>query len=379
MNSTHTTKPNTSKRELVYLGWQGNDNFGDELLWDAWKVALGRDLSVTAPLTLGRYLVKNVREYLAQRIALVGSERLVILGGGTTIGFGTWARHTRLAKRMYRAAGVVIPGAGAASSGDSFSLSRQPADWDAWQLQRDIALYGVRGPLTVDECEAAWRPTAVIGDPALLYPLHAGLELPAAPANRIGLCLGSDKATRFDLDTVVAAVKTAAEARGSEVVVFQVADTDSVVAEATAAALGPDVRIVRFTGSVAEMMQELANCRIVISERLHGAVAAVSLGVATVPLSYASKCDDFWMSVAGERAPITIGHTAEELVEAIDRSEDPALLARIADSVETLQDSLERAAAVLRGWLDGSVSTAQALSVDAHKLLDGAPRTEVSA
>jgi hypothetical protein len=366
-------RPHARRREIVYLGWQGNANFGDELLYDAWKVALGRDLEITAPLTLGRYLVKSLPGYLGQLLRMRGAERLVLLGGGTTIGFGTWARHTGLARVMYRAAGVAIPGAGAAERADAFLLARQPQDWAAWRRMRNVALLGVRGPLTDLECAQEWRPTGVIGDPALIYPRFANLDRPER-ANTIGLCLGSEGASRFDVPTVVAAVQRVARELGATVTVFEVTAADAPVTREVVRLLGGQSRLVRFSGSVREMMQEIAACRAFVSERLHGTVAAVSLGVASTPLSYASKCDDFWMSVTGERSSIRLDHSVDDLAHTIRLSLDPARQARIDSTVAELQELLIASASILTSWLAGERSTTDLLASDFDRVRGATPR-----
>ena len=370
------SRPHDRRRELVYLGWQGNANFGDELLYDAWKVALGRDLDITAPLTRGRYLVKSLTSYLGQLLQLRGAERIVLLGGGTTIGFGTWAGHTALARVMYRAAGVAIPGAGAAERADAFLLARQPHDWAAWRRMRNTALFGVRGPLTELECSQQWQATGVIGDPALLYPRFANLDRPEQ-ANTIGLCLGSEGTSRFDVPTVVAGVQQVARELGATITVFEVTAADAPVTREVVRLLGGQARVVPFSGSVREMMHEIAACRAFVSERLHGTVAAVSLGVAATPLSYASKCDDFWMSVTGERSPIRLDHSVDELADAIRLSLDPKRQLRINDAVAELQELLTASAGILTSWLAGERSTTDLLATDFDRVLQETPRAGV--
>lgn len=351
------------RRSLIYLGWQGNDNFGDELLYDSWRAALGDPLEVTAPLTIGRYLVKEVGHYLRARSRLAGRERLVLLGGGTTIGFRTWAEHTRLARRMFGASGTLVPGAGAAESGDGFLLSRQPHDWAAWRREPDVALFGVRGPLTALECSGHWEPTGVLGDPALLYPRH--VDVTSSPANTVGLCLGSEGTSRFDVADVAGAVRGVATELGATVTVFEVTPADRPVTDALRAILGPDTRVVPFDGDVRAMMTEIARCRLMVSERLHGVVAAVAAGVPAVPLAYASKCDDFWLSVAGTRAAIKPGVPAERLAAELRQSLDAERSAQIAARVRRLGDALDRSADAIRLWLAGDLPTGHVLRMRA--------------
>lgn len=351
------------RRSLIYLGWQGNDNFGDELLYDSWRAALHDRLEVTAPLTLGRYLVKEAGKYARARTRLAGCERLVLLGGGTTIGFRTWAEHTRLARRMFGASGTLVPGAGAAERGDRFLLSRQPHDWAAWKREPDVALFGVRGPLTALECSDQWEPTAVLGDPALLYPRH--VDVTSSPLNTVGLCLGSEGTSRFDVAEVARTVRGVATELGATVTVFEVTSADRPVTDALRDLLGADTRVVGFDGDVRAMMTEIARCRLMVSERLHGVVAAVAAGVPAVPLAYASKCDDFWLSVAGVRAAIKPGVSGDRLAAELRQSLDSERSARIGASVQRLGDALDRSADAIRLWMAGCLPTKELLRMRA--------------
>lgn len=349
-----------TRRELIYLGWQGNDNFGDELLHEAWKVALDHPLAKTAPLTMGRYLVKEGPTFLRDRLGSVGAERLVLLGGGTTIGFGTWARHLRLAQQMFGTAGVLIPGAGAAERGDDTLLASQPYDWAAWRAEPNVALWGVRGPLTALECTLNWQETNVLGDPALLYPVHRRIH--AAPAATVGVCLGSGGHSKFDIGEVARAVTAMADELHAGVTVFEVTPADAPVTRELVQRMGRPVRVVAFTGDVHGMMREIATCRLFLSERLHGAVAASSLRVPTVPLAYASKCDDYWLSVAEERARIQPGARAGDIVAEARRAMAPTQRTLRDGNVARLQQRLDGAAARVRGWLAGDLSTRDVLA-----------------
>lgn len=349
-----------TRRELIYLGWQDNDNFGDELLYEAWKAALDRPLEKTAPLTLSRYLVKEAPRFARHRLQSVGAERLVLLGGGTTIGFGTWAKHTRLAQSMFAASGVLIPGAGAAERGDATLLSTQPYDWDAWRTVPNVALMGVRGPLTARECARNWRPTDVMGDPALLYPLHRTIDV--APRPTIGVCLGSGGHSKFGVGEVADAAARVADDLDATITVFEVTPADRAVTRELVSRIDHPVRTVAFTGDVHDMMREIAACRLFLSERLHGAVAASSLRVPTVPLAYASKCDDYWLSVAQERARIQPGATADEILAEARRALEPAQRDRRDRNISVLQGRLEAAASRIRDWLGGGIPTKQLLA-----------------
>jgi hypothetical protein len=336
-------------REYVYLGWQGYQNFGDDLLHETWRAALGAPLDVEAPLHPRAY-VKAGPTILGQRLRSIGSRRLVLLGGGTTIGFGTWAGHARRAGIAYGAEAVVGLGLGAAESTDQHLLAAQPHDWAAWRSNRRFRLAGVRGPLSRIEVERHLGPAEVVGDPALLYPLVRPVT-PSGP-RVVGVTLGSDPTTRFDVDTIARIVDARAAHDGLPVVVFALSEADRSTARALASRITGTVTLHDYTGDVHETMQALASCTVLLSERLHGVIAATALGVPSIPLAYASKCDDFWMSVTGRRPTTTVGASGATIALAVDeavRNPSPG----IAPAVAAMQGALGTLAARLRAWHDG--------------------------
>ncbi|MET9405098.1 polysaccharide pyruvyl transferase family protein [Streptomyces sp. NPDC002935] len=348
------------QRRIIYLGWQGFGNFGDDLLHDTWKGALADPLELQAPVTRRAYL-KAAPKVIGQRMSLTGAERIILLGGGTTIGFQNWGRAAHLALRYYRAEGLVIAGSGAAAPHDRFALGLQRDDWETWRALRDVALCGVRGPLTADVCVRQWRATNVIGDPALLYPLQVGLPSRGTSQHLIGVCLGASPATRFSTATVVRAITAYRAAYPESLVrVLQLFPEDAGTAQDLASRL--DSAVVTFDGNVRAMVRAIGECSVLLSERLHGAVVGVASGVPTVPLAYASKCDDFWLSVTGESPNLQVGATSEQIAEELRRATEPSRISVVADHVRCLQDSLEKVVAAVRQWKTGQLTTGELLS-----------------
>ncbi|MBC9719531.1 polysaccharide pyruvyl transferase family protein [Streptomyces sp. TRM66268-LWL] len=343
------------RRHIIYLGWQGFQNFGDDLLYATWKVALGTPLRIQAPLTRRDYAAAAPR-FFSQRVRTLSGERLVLLGGGTTVGFASWGAHARNAMTYYDAHALVVAGAGAASSDDTFALGLQRTDWAQWGALPNVALFGVRGPLTSEECQRHWRPAPVIGDPALLYTRYA-MPLPT-PAARpvVGVCLGASPVSRFSVEVVADAIRIYLAAHpGTTVRVVQLSPEDAGAAHNLVKALGngTSAEIVAYSGDVHGMMQAIAGCSLLLSERLHGTVAGVACGIPTVPLAYASKCDDFWLSVSGERPALGVTANSHLIADELEKATEPGRIFSVASRTTALQDRLESAAEQLRRWHAG--------------------------
>jgi hypothetical protein len=339
-------------REVVYLGWTGHGNYGDELLLETWRLVLGVD--AVSPVTR-RARIADVRSLVRSYRTGRRTERMLLIGGGTVLGFRNWARHVSDAARACRADAVVALGAGAAESTDTFALGLQGQDWRRWERLRSVLL-GVRGPLTAAECERIWHHSAVVGDPALLYPVVAGIDHSHDADGPVGVSLGADPVSRFGPAPVAAAVRRVADA-DTEIVLFALSPNDLAACRALQAELHRPSRIHRFDGDVRTTTSEIGRCRLMLTERLHGAVAAVALGVPTVPLAYASKCDDFWLSVTGERPSVVPGATEEQILDAATRALDPVERSATEARVGVLRQRLMVGVRRIADWREGSMTT----------------------
>lgn len=354
MNSMTPSAGRESRRALIYLGWQGFENFGDDLLYDTWRAALGDRFTACAPL--GREYLRRSPQVIGTRMRAAGSERLVLLGGGTTVGFANWGRHASRALTAYGASGLIIAGAGIAAATDARALSTQHQDWGLWSSLTSVAYFGVRGPISSAESAAHWRDAPMIGDPALLYPIVRPVEAAAGPSS-VGVSIGAGGRSAFDLDAVAAALDAGRARVGADrVLIFRLAEEDEGVCARLRARIDSPCDVVVYSGDVHETMSAIAGTRLFFSERLHGVVAAVALGVPTVPLAYASKSVDFWRSVT-DRPLVAPTAGADELGAAADAALDAVEQSAVASRVAALCHELSRAAGLIRGWQDGTVAT----------------------
>lgn len=341
-----------TSRELVYLGWQGFQNFGDDLLYETWSHALQYPPTTCAPL--GRDYLRRSGEIVWRRFVSPHTERFILLGGGTTVGFDNWGTHVQRATKAYGARGIYIAGAGVCAGDDTRQVESQPQNWNRWRGINRVVCFGLRGPDSVHEAERHWRRTEVIGDPALLYPSVAPMTR-VRHGGGIGVAVGAGGTSSFDLDLLAHVVnETAAELKG-QIVLFQLADEDAPQLARFRDLLHRPVRIVRYTGNVATIMTEIAGCSLLISERLHGVVSAVALGVPAISLSYASKCLDFMRSVDATYLAIPPRTSPAELREAVRVATSADVRARIESKTRTLQARLLSVVNEIDAWTGGEV------------------------
>lgn len=352
-----------TKNSIVYMGWLGYNNFGDDLLFESWRSALGDELAIQAPLR-NRDYIKQFPKFLKGRLSLLGRRRILLLGGGTVLGFKAWAEHVHLAQRVYSPEQIILAGAGASAASDQFATAIQSLDWDRWASIRNLRVVGVRGPITQAEVLRGGLKdeVRVVGDPALMYAPLEGLSWQGSCSmpNSIGICLGSHTSTRYDPVVVAEAVREAAERYSLQPVVFQLSDSDSTISTKLSGLLG-GCRIVRYKGDVKTMMSQIASCRIFLSERLHGFVAGISLGVPSLALSYGSKCDDFIKSLSAEALLVDPGSPASAYEGPIDRLLQDGVDSAILKRRDQLVQELFGVSQELQAWKlsAGSVSSSR--------------------
>jgi polysaccharide pyruvyl transferase WcaK-like protein len=195
--------------------------------------------------------------------------------------------------------------------------------------------------LTANSIEA----NGVVGDPALLYERSGSVP---SVARWIGLCLGNDGGNSTSPATLAKALLQLDPARHNLYKVFVLSPGDLPTAEALREELGSSAQLVRYAGDVDYIMDEIASCQLMVSERLHGSIAAAAVDVRPVSLAYLSKCVDFMESVGLGDYVFDPGDSAEALgallLRAMTDSTNDWLLRR-----DELRSSLRREARAIAG------------------------------
>jgi polysaccharide pyruvyl transferase WcaK-like protein len=307
-----------SKQTLAYLGWQGRGNFGDDLIYEAWKGALPNYELITAPL-----YKSDLKGKILQALRLRFSRQVVgiLVGGGTVIGFANWARHIRRAQLLYGHRSVLLVGAGAAAYDDKKASQLQSLDWDAWKSIPGLKIAGVRGPLSQDALEREGLTSEIVGDPALLF----SRRTPLPSSELLGISVGNGHGSAFDIAVLArAATDWALASPGRSIAIFTLALEDEPVVTAFDALVPASVRrrVITYAGQdVLTVLDEIALCTVFISERLHGAIAAASMEVPAISLSYLSKCDDFMRSIGRGAFVVKDDITSDELALLVERAQ----------------------------------------------------------
>lgn len=285
-------------RPVQYMGWDRRGNFGDDALRQFWEFKLSDHCLLDTPLYRAELLADSLELFRRRRY-----ESPILLGGGTVIGFQSWFKHARSIGAITRSRCVVTLGAGV-SNLDRDPNERQAVSMSRWVQESRIRILGVRGPWGAETLKAAGVDVPVVGDPVLFLPKHLGNSR-RTDGNAVAVSVGGHggEAENWLESNREIARGVSVIAQGATVIVLQLSVEDRAQCDSLYEMLRgkcEDVVIVRYT-NVDEIFKVLTNCSLLISERLHGCVAAVSLGVATVSLGYRAKCYDFMASVGLER------------------------------------------------------------------------------
>lgn len=285
-------------RTLLYVGWTGQRNLGDDAIADALIPRLGTVEQAHAPYQLADLAKRVVGGGLAS-----SGRRALLLGGGTAIGRRNWRMVlTANGALLARAKPWFMIGAGvedpAFQGRNSFSANGELARWRG--ICRNFDAVTVRGPRSVELLEGVGIPTRMVGDPALLHE-PAGITEPHDKLLGINLGYGDDL-WGHDHDRVVDALAGLVKSLAGEgwrvrAIVVNPKDEPALRTCLSRSGVAADRAEVVTADTVERFFAAVAPCTLLVAERLHALVLAAAAAVPVVGLEYQPKCADFLASV----------------------------------------------------------------------------------
>ncbi|WP_284740049.1 polysaccharide pyruvyl transferase family protein [Amycolatopsis sp. RTGN1] len=338
---------NDARSRLLYVGWTGHGNLGDDAIADA----LLPHLPAVEP-----WHVPHDPKAFAHRVLRGGlrgaGDRAVLVGGGTVVGRRNWrllleASGLLLARRRpWHLIGIGVEDPSFQGK-NSFSAGGELARWKG--LCKRFDRVTVRGPRSAALLESVGIDAEVVGDPALLHEPAS----PIAPRDKLlAVNLGfGDDLWGHDHERVVDAAAGLARgvvADGWSVRFLVINPKDRPFAEEAlrrAAVTGE----IRLATTVPDYFAAVGDCTVLVAERLHALVLAAAAGVPMAGLEYQPKCADFLASVgSAEWSVRTDRVTPEILREHVDTlarqrpTESARLLGEVGVLRTRLRDELAR-------------------------------------
>ena len=279
-----------------YLGFAGRGNAGDDSILLAHQRSLDGIPLAMLPL-----------EWDQQALSLLGRVRRrplhagVLVGGGTLVGRYPWRR--RLERALEAGAGpLAFTGVGVEDP--SFVGARRHTDADELLRWRDVldraSHLTVRGPRSAELLHDIGIEAPVVSDTALLLgpderddsvvrPKLLGINI-ADPEDQY-LATGSRV-----LDECVPALRKL-QASGWTVRLLPFDRKDLVVAQRARRALDGRTEIMSRFSDVDALRHSIAECDVLVGQRLHSVVLAAAVAVPAVAVDYRPKCRDFQLSI----------------------------------------------------------------------------------
>ncbi len=345
-----------SHNSQVYHGFLGYDNLGDEVLWDQVRAAFAPLSLVSAPPRS-----RGLRQKLVDR----KTWDRVILGGGTLIGGnlrdGSNPFREHFEWFQSRARHSVVFGTGAGKLSDDPSENVWLSEWEPLLARADYI--GVRGPMSVEALASIGIEAELLGDLACLMAQGPGFWAPPR-TNVLGVNLGrvdpksdrteAEAATEQNLVEVLSDLVAERARGGWRTEFFVVVPADcAIVDQVVRRSSVTDCKIHRIYRDGHEYLNAVRHVTAFVGMKLHSVILAMCAGVPSIMVSYASKCDDFMMSVELDEYVVPLERLNLDVLnrklETLMSSAAP-LGRQITRSMNAYRKKQMDRAAILRSW-----------------------------
>lgn len=295
-------------KKVLYLGWIGYRNLGDDLLWNIFHSLAKKHIasrSMTVVPSLPSVNIQQLEPY-----------DTVVLGGGSLI---SPAYIQLLHKAMKMKKKVVIWGSGidripettlqAIQQGESLPTIHRFTGEAIGQL-REVLLkadfVGVRGPYTkkILETLTGVEAISIIGDPGLLLTHYSRED---KPEKRIGINWGTTRNNLYgsnekSLEKELVDAAKQLIANGYHLFIYAVWDEDFPACKRLYNQIDDPAHVTfeKKLYTEAELMKELSTCALTINFKLHPNLLSLSAGVPAIALGYRFKVFDLFSSLGLE-------------------------------------------------------------------------------
>lgn len=296
-------------KRILYVGWIGFNNVGDELMW-----LLFRDLC-RAYLPDKKYDVipsipgVDIRNY--------GPYDTVVLGGGSLLipGYIDVAYQAALKKKKViiwgsghdRQEFPVMDANGKVTANLAYTGENQATNEKLAELVRLSEYCGVRGPLSyqfLEDSGVSMADAIISGDPAFLLPAPSPI-IRSKGSRTIGVNWGTAYNRIFGgseekVEEQLAEALRQLIAQGYRVNIFSVWGPDREACKRLYAKLGDpqNVELDLALYHHEDLLEKLKSYALTINFKLHASYLSAAAGVPFISLGYRFKCIDFGLSAS---------------------------------------------------------------------------------
>ncbi len=286
---------------VFYVGCLGINNLGDDAVFEAARTAVRRRRFVTRS---------------SSRFAVV------MLGGGTLIGGGSWDGKAFGSENSFLKAfdegirkcnqGVVF---GTGVSGVDFDHRSAAQTLIGWKgVLQKCKYIGVRGPDSLATLNSWGIDAELIGDLAAQFVQPVGYW---SPQDRVlGVTVGESGQFKYaEFHTAIAALIKRLGSEGWRTRFFVVTPSDLPATINTARMAGinsPEINLCY--SRVAPFISKVSHLQVFIGLKLHSTILAMCAGVPSIMIDYNPKCLDFMKSVQCEQFNINIADVTTDVI-----------------------------------------------------------------
>jgi len=272
----------SDKKVLIYYGFLGDNNYGDELVYNATK-ALFSDVTL---LPVSRYTPHMLRLLVAMDLKkIIG----IVIGGGTVVGnFNSAAVFEKLAESGRP---VYMHGTG---------VKELIVDQKAWKtVTKNEVFGGVRGPMSVQNMMQIKEGAKIVGDAAFALFTDNKFVDRKKDIKRVLINLGThvpyegQEFFRKEFNDFISHLIS--ENYNVSYVPFHEIDLELGMALKNTF---PEINIIEQPEGFEQCADIFADCTFAIGERLHFTVLAIMTKTPFISINYAKKHEDLLLSLS---------------------------------------------------------------------------------
>lgn len=272
----------SSQRKFAYYGFLGDENYGDELVFDAARHIFAPDVLIPIRRTMPpefALFAKMTPEKFAG----------IVVGGGTIIG-PSFYEHAYFLKLAAMGKPVYMHGTGI------YKVSTWHESWKT--LLKTPAFGGVRGPNSMATFAEYQPQVQAAGDAAFAYFDRKAVRDPKSRSKTVLINLGTHKAFEGIENSRAVFEQFLAHliASGAELHFLPCHAIDIELAQELQKRF-PAIRVLSIPKSFEEAAQHFRNAAFAIGERLHFVATAIMAGCPFLSINYAKKHADLLTSV----------------------------------------------------------------------------------
>lgn len=340
-------------KKILYIGWLGFNNLGDELMWEMFRDLSGKYLDPSEYQVIPSLPGVNLKDTSPYDVVVLGGGSLLIPGyidilhqavknRKKTMIWGSG--HDRLEKVHVNNQGKIVSDLVQSKNNQSVMLT---------EIMQDVAFCGIRGPLTYQYLEQIHVPmdkVRISGDPGYLLSLpHSEHKGGQSRAPIIGINWGTAYNKIYGQNEMLvedALVRAAHRyiGEGYKIYIYAVWGPDRTACKRLYDKIGqPDQTILDLElHNCQQLMNIVQHFTMTVNFKLHANILSAAAGVPFICLGYRFKCLDFVhsLNLSNSLIPTDSPALEEDIIKAMIHAQNHRV--EIVEAIEFHQEQYKK-------------------------------------